>query len=179
MFIRVLVCLALLSFLFFAALALAQEAGEAAAAPLGMKLLMRWMHILAAITLLGGSIFMWAVILPVTGKALEPEQAQALRAAIVGRWRKFVPWLIIAFIVSGLYNYLKVTRHLHPLDSPYHMFFAIKFLLAMVVFALAMTITSPEAWAAKIRAKADKWLLLLLGLGVAIVLLAGYMKVMA
>jgi uncharacterized membrane protein len=139
---------------------------------------MRWLHIGAAMMMVGGTIFLRAVLVPAARNTLSPEEGKTLREAVAKRWKKFVPWLIIAFVVSGLYNYIAVTRHDHPTDSPYHLLFVAKFFLAMLVFTLAMTLLSSESWSAKIRAKADKWLVVLLALAAAVVGIAGYLKVM-
>ena len=63
---------------------------------------------------------------------------------------------------------MSVTRHLHTSDSLYHMLFGIKFLLSLAVFALASMLTSGRAWSARIRASADQWSLVLLGLAIAV-----------
>ena len=168
---------ALLAGMFVTGSAIAQEAEVASTVPPLLTLVMRWMHIISAITMVGGTTFLVAVILPVARQALAPDEAKQFRAAVAKRWKKFVPWLIIAFIVSGVYNYM-LPRQVHANDSPYHLLFAFKFLLAMAVFTLAMALLSSESWSAKIREKADKWLVVLLVLATTVVLIAGYMKVM-
>ena len=157
--------------------AIAQQTEATSGTPPLLPLLMRWMHILAAITMLGGTLFLRTVVVVATRQALDPDAGKGLRAAIGNRWKKFVPWLTTALIVSGLYNYM-VLRSGHANDSPYHMLFGLKFLLALVVFGLAMTLLSSESWSAKIRQSADKWLSVLLALAITVVLIAGYMKVM-
>lgn len=157
--------------------AIAQTTEASSGTPPLLPLLMRWTHILSAITMLGGTLFLRSVVVVAARQALDPDAAQGLRAAIGNRWKKFLPWLTTALIVSGLYNYM-VLRSGHANDSPYHMLFGVKFLLAMVVFGLAMTLLSSENWSAKIRQSADKWLSVLIALAVVVVLIAGYMKVM-
>ena len=150
----------------------------AAAAPMGLKLLMRWMHILSACGMLGGTFFLRFVVMPAVGASVGAEEAQSLRSAFAARWRKIVPLFILAFLVSGFYNYLFVTRHMHTDDPTYHMLFGIKFLLSLAIFALASILISGRDKPSKIREKAKGWLLVVLALGTAVVLIAGYMKVM-
>ena len=162
---------------FLACPAFAQEE-PAGTAPDLIPLLMRWLHIFAAIVLLGGTIFLRAIVIPAVRKGLPEDTAKTVRAVIHARWRKVVPWLILAFLVSGFYNYLAVTRHAHGSGSPYHMLFGIKFLLSLAVFGLVSVLISGRPGPSKIRENADKWLLLLMALAVAVVLVAGYMKML-
>jgi uncharacterized membrane protein len=158
--------------------ALAQEETAAVVAPLGLKLLMRWMHILSACGLLGGMFFMRFVLIPAVGTSVSTDEVPGLHNAVMARWRKFVLLFIVAFLVSGFYNYLFVTRHAHTDDPTYHMLFGIKFLLSLAIFALASILISGRKRPSKIRDKASGWLLVVLGLVTAVVVIAGYMKVM-
>lgn len=141
----------------------------------GMQVVMRWVHVLTAIVVVGGVIFMRLVLAPVSRAQLDPAAGQQLREAIMGRWRKVVHAGILLFLVSGLYNYFFVTRYAH--EAPvYHMLFGIKFLLALVVFALALMLTSSKGYAARVQANAAAWTGVLITLAVLTVMLGGYMK---
>lgn len=182
LFPRALLLVCTVTAVFLASPAFAQEefAAEEAirTAPDLMPLLMRWLHIFAAIVLLGGTIFLRAIVIPATRKGLPEDTAKTVRAVIHARWRKVVPWLILAFLVSGSYNYLAVTRHAHGSGSPYHMLFGIKVLLSLAVFALASMLISTRPGPSKIREHSAKWLLVLIALAVSVVLVAGYLKLM-
>lgn len=157
-------------------------AGAAAAETAGgggdvaaLAVLMRWLHIGASIAAVGGSAFLWLVFLPAAKRTLTPETFAELRAAMHRRWAMVVHCSILLFLVSGFYNYLFVTRF--GKEGAYHMLFGIKFLLALVVFALAIGITSRMSWAEGMRANPRLWTGVLLVFASAVVLVGGYMKV--
>lgn len=141
-----------------------------------LPLVMRWMHILAAIVALGGSIFIRFVLQPSAKQVLDDKTHADLRAAVTRRWMRFVHTCILLFLVSGFYNYLAIQAPAHKGQSIYHMLFGIKFLLALVVFALAIALTSLKPWSAKLRANAPFWLGLLIALAVVVVGISGYMR---
>jgi putative copper export protein len=90
--------------------------------PAFLGILMRWVHIAAAVTLLGGMVFARFVAYP----------AGADSPTL---WRRFAPWLTFAvagLLGSGIYNLL--TKSAYP--PGYHMWFGIKFLLALHVMAI-------------------------------------------
>ena len=141
-----------------------------------VALCMRWAHILSAIVALGGSIFIRFVLMPSAQSVLDEKTHGELRNAVTRRWMKFVHTCILLFLISGFFNYLVITRHDHQGQAIYHMLFGIKFLLALVVFALAVALTSLKNWSASIRANAKMWLGLLIALAVVIVCISGYMR---
>jgi hypothetical protein len=171
-------CLALAALLLAAGLAHAQDAADTSSVPALLPLLMRWVHIISAIVMLGGTLFFRSMVIPALRGSENPDAARSLRAAIHGRWRKLIPWLILAFLVSGFYNYLAVTRQLHPDTPAYHMIFGIKFLLSLGVFFIASMLISTRNWSSKVRERAESWIVAMLVLAFGVVLLGGYMKVM-
>ena len=154
----------------------AQEGTASVGGPGVVALIMRWLHVLAAIVAVGGAIFMRWVLIPSAKSTLDDATHQNLRAEVIGRWKRFVHTAILLFLVSGFYNYLEVTRHAHDGQAIYHMLFGIKFLLALAVFALAIGLTSSKGWAAGMRARSPFFLSILIALSVAVVFIAGYMK---
>ncbi len=97
-----------------------------------LSLLFRWIHVLAAITWIGGSLFVALVLVPVTRRLEDP----ALRTRLVqeaGRRFRTVGWIALGLLVlTGLGN-----LWLFPsfLSSPR---FMAKF--ALVVLALALSV---------------------------------------
>jgi uncharacterized membrane protein len=69
-----------------------------------MSLLLRWIHVLAAITWIGGSLFIALVLVPVTRRLEDP----GLRARLVqdtGRRFRTVGWVALGLLVlTGLGN---------------------------------------------------------------------------
>lgn len=139
-------------------------------------LVMRWAHILAAVAAVGGVLFIRLVLMPSANAVLDEEAHQKLRAAIMKRWQHVVHTCILLFLVSGLYNYLMVTRLLHEDQPAYHMIFGIKFLLAIVIFALALGLTSTRGWAKPFRDQAKLWTSLLAILAVTVIALSGVLR---
>ncbi len=139
-------------------------------------LVMRWAHILAAVTAVGGVLFIRFVLMPSAAAVLDEETHQKLRAAIMKRWQHIVHTCILLFLVSGLYNYLAVTRFLHDDQPAYHMIFGIKFLLAIVIFALALGLTSTKGWAKVFQEKPKMWTTLLAVLAIAVIALSGVLR---
>jgi len=143
-----------------------------------LPLIMRWLHIFSAIVAVGGTMFIYFVLRPAAAATLpEPEHA-ALREAVRKRWQHFIHAAILLFLVSGLYNYLVVTRLLHEGQPLYHALFGVKFLLALAVFVLGLALTSGKAWSARLRANPGTWLGLLVLLAVVIVMISGFLRAM-
>lgn len=146
-------------------------------ATIALPALMRWIHMLSAVTVAGSIFFYLAVLRPAAAKALTPEQHAALREPLMRRWKMLIHPSIVLFLVSGFYNYLTITAPAHDGQALYHALFGVKFLLSLVLFALAIVLTSTRAWSQRWRDSRGAWLLLG-ALTLAIVLIAGLMKVM-
>ncbi|MBI2827163.1 MAG: hypothetical protein HYX69_21030 [Planctomycetia bacterium] len=141
-----------------------------------LALLFRWMHILASITAVGGSIFMWAAVLPAAASLSDAERT-VLADGIRSRWAKWVAGAILFLLVSGLYSFFTLNAQ-SKLPPAYHMLFGIKFVLALGVFALASLLVGRSAAAQRIRVNARAWLTLNLILMVTVVCIAGVMRTM-
>lgn len=153
--------------------AMAQEG--AAAGPSPDALIMRWLHVLGAVMLLGAGIFMRFVLMP-SASTLPAEQHDQLRAAVRSRWSKFVHVLVVVLLVTGFYNYLVANKGAHSGQGQYHMLMGIKILLAFGVFFLASILAGKTSLAQKFQANGKLWMLVTVALGVTIVLIAGYLK---
>src|SRR6185436_18508538 len=93
-------------------------------------LLFRWLHILAAMIAVGGTVFARAVVVPSVDEQLPNETRAALHAAMRARWSKIVAAAIAALLVSGLYNFT-MTAMEYKLPRWYHLVFGTKFMLAL------------------------------------------------
>jgi uncharacterized membrane protein len=142
---------------------------------LALQLIFRWIHIGSAITVVGGTVFMLFVLLPAAKEILDEEHLK-LRAAVLKRWKWFVHFGIALFLVSGLYNYIKVMVPLHKGDGLYHALMGVKMLLAMGVFGLAEVLVGRSKLAEKLRQNASKFLTINLVLAAIIVMLSGFLK---
>lgn len=69
-----------------------------------MALVVRWLHLVAAITWIGGMLFIALVVVPVTRRILDPPQRARLVQEIGRRFRT-VGWLALGLLVAtGLLN---------------------------------------------------------------------------
>jgi hypothetical protein len=83
-------------------------------------------------------------------------------------------------LLSGLINFVRIVqRYDFPEGSLYHMLFGIKFLLALAVFYLASALAGRSHLAQRLQSRERVWLSWTVVLAVAVVLLAGVMKIAA
>ena len=142
-----------------------------------VALLSRWLHIFGAIFLMGGAFYMRAVLIPSAAETLDEATHANLRTSILGRWRKWIMILSLVLILSGLYNFMAGIAD-HREQPTYHMLFGIKFLLAIAVFGLASMLAGRKSISLKLQQNSKLWLGVTLAMGAAIVMIAGYMKMM-
>lgn len=143
-----------------------------------LGILFRWLHILAAITAVGGTIFMRMALVPSVA-VLSPEQHTALHEQVRSRWIKFVMAAIAFLLVSGLYNFIvKVKSHTIAPDynGLYQMLFGVKFILALIIFFLASALTGRSPALAKIRQNAKLWLSVNMALAIIVVCISGVLR---
>ena len=86
-----------------------------------LGLLMRWIHITSVVVLIGGIAY-----------------ARFL-CSYSPRFRAWIYACIVGLLGSGLYNFLTKAS----VSSTYHMWFGIKILLVLHIFAAAIMITTP------------------------------------
>jgi len=146
-----------------------------------LGLVSRWLHILAAITAVGGTIFIRFALLPAMAE-MDDTQRNSLHAAIRSRWAKIVMVSIAFLLASGIYNFLGVIRtlsaneSLHSIKSMYHAFFGVKFLLALGIFFIASALVGRSSAFDKIRANARFWATLNVALAVLLVCISGFLR---
>ena len=138
-----------------------------------VDLVSRWIHVGAAIVLLGGSAFIRFVLIPSATESLTDAEHEKLRERVIGRWKRFVMVGIALLLASGFYNYLTSGKS----GGLYHGLMGVKMLLAFGVFFLASALTGRSAGLAAIRNNARKWLTVLILIATIVVAIAGYLKV--
>jgi uncharacterized membrane protein len=148
-------------------------------------LLLRWAHILAAIVALGGLIFARFAVLP-TVEEMGKETADKIHAGLRRRWLPWVMGAITLLLASGLTNYILMIQRVKEApelwggnwmrQTGYHSLFGAKFLLAMIVFYLASGLVGRGAGTQWIRDRRKLWLSVTVGLGVAVVLISGWLR---
>jgi len=134
--------------------------------------LSRWAHIIAAIVLAGGTLFMRFALVPALA---ESSASDEVRAAIRKRWMKWVAGAALFLLISGFYNtFLKAKGfHLAPI---YNGLLGVKILLAFFAFWLSATLVGRSDRAKRFREKEMHWLNVLTIVVLLIVLMGGFMK---
>lgn len=132
----------------------------------------RWLHIIPAIVLVGGTLFMRFSLVPASN---ESNASAELRESIRRRWSKLVMISVLLLLVSGLYN-TAMKAIGFELSGMYNALLLIKIVLALAVFYLTAVLSGRSATAQKFRERETHWLNILCGLMIAIVLIASYMK---
>ena len=140
-----------------------------------IDVLSRVLHVGTAVTLVGGSLFMAAVLMPSVIK-LDEDSRSSLMDNVRGRWKRFVHTGIGLFLITGFYNYFRAMPN-HKGDGLYHAFVGTKIIMALFVFFLASVLVgrSPkfEGW----RQNPMGILRLMLTLSAAIILMSGFLKI--
>ena len=116
-----------------------------------LGVLMRWVHITSVVVLIGSAYYV-----------------RRTRSAFAPSFRTTVYWGVGAAFVSGLYNFL--TKASYP--PQYHIWFGIKFLLALHVFAALVLAVKREAP----NEKLERSLRILLISATAVILISNYLR---
>lgn len=141
-----------------------------------LAVVLRWIHILAAVTAAGGIVFMRLALLPAMSSLAE-ESRTRLHEEIRLRWSKVVMWSIALLLISGLWNFFNLNSQYSLNKVPYyHMIFGIKFILAMVVFFLSSALMGRSSAFDRLRANRKLWLTVNLALVVLIICLSGILR---
>jgi uncharacterized membrane protein len=145
---------------------------------------LRWFHLIAAMILVGGTIFMRFALVPSVG-ALSDDERKALHQQVRSRWSKLVMASIAFLLVSGFINYVifyETTQtpaweqwHAHC-NAIYQAAFGVKFLLAMAIFFIASAVSGRSESMKQFRQNAKLWLTVNVILGLTVVALAGVMR---
>jgi uncharacterized membrane protein len=140
-------------------------------------LVLRYMHILGAITLMGGTIFMRFGLAPVAA-GLDDATKASLHQQVRARWSKLVMISSGLLLVSGIANLALASRFTYEgaLGEKYHMIVGIKFLLAIPIFVIASFLSGRSSAAQKFQAQATTWMNLNLALALVMVLIGGALK---
>jgi uncharacterized membrane protein len=142
-----------------------------------LLLILRYMHILGAIALMGATIFMRFALAPAVGK-LDPAAKATLHEEVRGRWSKFVMAASALLLVSGITNLAMAGRYqFEPFfGMSYHMVVGIKFLLSLPIFLFASFLAGRSETAKKFQANAKTWMNVNLALALLMVLIGGGLR---
>ena len=102
----------------------------------------RVLHILASITIVGGTFYLRFVFVPATKDLTQDEIAGQL-ARMRPRWSPLVAASAALLLVSGFYNFF-VAIQSYELPKHYHPMFGVKFLLALFIFFVASALAGAD-----------------------------------
>lgn len=145
-----------------------------------LLLILRWLHILGGITLMGGALFQRLALIP-SAAELPDDAHNQLKEALRGRWSKVVMAMSSVLLISGMASYVVTTVNFQfdKGELPgklYHMLFGVKFLLGLIVLGLAAMLSGRSDAARRMRADAAKWLTINLLLATLVVMIGGFMR---
>jgi uncharacterized membrane protein len=102
-----------------------------------LGIFMRWLHIASVVTLIGGMLYGWLVLVPATA-VLAADARKALVDRTAALYRPLVFGAIAALLVSGGYNLAT-----NPGYNPrYYILMIVKLLLAAHVFAVGIVLVT-------------------------------------
>ena len=104
-----------------------------------LSLFMLALHIICAVTLVGGAIAWRLASLP-SMQLLDPAVRTKVENAAAAAWRPVVFAAIAGVLISGIYNFM----HRPVKTQTFHMLFGIKMLLALHVFAVWGIAAKPD-----------------------------------
>jgi len=137
------------------------------------------MHILGAIALMGGTIFMRFALRPAIIQ-MQPEARAALHDEVRRRWSKVVMLATLFLLASGLTNLATTGRfNFDPvlgMPKGYQMLVGIKFLLALPIFFIAAAFLGRSNMAKRMQQNAEFWMNINLALALVMVLMGGYLR---
>ena len=135
----------------------------------------RFIHVAAAVVMVGGTVFMRFILLPAAAELPQAEHDQ-LRQRLLARWKRVVHSGIALLLLSGGYNFWLAIR-LHKGDGLYHGLVGTKILLALAVFLIASALVGRSAAFEKLRQNRARWMGVIVLLAAVIVGLSAFVKV--
>ncbi|TWT41980.1 hypothetical protein RAS1_31060 [Phycisphaerae bacterium RAS1] len=144
-------------------------------------ILIRLVHILAAIAAGGAVVFQLLAVHP-SLSAIPETQRGEFRAWVVNRWRPIVYLLMALLLVTGLVTYVvyRIPEYkTHASKGAYHGLLGAKILLALAFFHAATVLTLPGSKGDKYRAAAGFWLRWMTALLLGIVALGAVLRYFA
>jgi uncharacterized membrane protein len=137
-----------------------------------LNLVMRWLHIFSVITAVGATVFMRFVLIPSLA-GLDEEARSLLQKNLKPRIQILTHSAIGGILLSGLYN-----THLLWKTSvfPYGYIYAVKVLVAFIIFLIAIFLTSSNPKRAAFQANRKKWLGVNLALAALVVILSACLR---
>ena len=143
---------------------------------MALDLILRLAHIIPAIMLAGGILFMWSTMLPALG-GVEDETRNAILEQMRARWSKIVMACSGMLLVTGLYNAVRAILANEFTGGPYHMYVTLKLILAEGIMFITAKLSGRSDGARQFREKMPFWMAVNSGLVLFLILIASTMRV--
>ncbi len=138
-----------------------------------MATFMQWVHVMAAVVVVGGLGFLILILIP-SLEVLNTEQRETLSRAMAGRFR-WTSWSAITLLLlSGVYNTRYYFREV-PWGRAWE-FLALKIGLSFILFAIVLGLSIPFRLYEPLGTRRRQWLLAAFVLGVIVVLISAYLR---
>lgn len=136
------------------------EVNEHGAVVQNIDVIVRIVHIFAAVTAAGAAFYQLIAVRPALME-LEDDLRRRVAESIARRWFSIVLLLIVLLLATGLYNFIAVRvpeLRGKPNAGLYHALFGIKFLVVLASFHAATVLSLPGPRGDRWRAKSGFWL---------------------
>ncbi|MCH8332391.1 hypothetical protein IIC65_00510 [Candidatus Sumerlaeota bacterium] len=135
-----------------------------------------WLHLVSAITALGGTIFLRMVVHPAAQK-LEGDVALEFDRTVRRKVSLLIRHSIALLLITGMINIARVFADGVP-PSPYLPLLLTKIILAFALFAIAVALLIPSAALEKFQARRPFWLTINVFIGLTVVLLSAWIRLL-
>jgi uncharacterized membrane protein len=138
-----------------------------------MSTVMQWVHLSAAVVGVGGIASLAFLLIP-SVRVLPPEARDALMKRIQGRFRWVSRSVILLLTGSGLYN-IRAYYWEFAWGRAWGLLTA-KIILALLVFAVSLSLTLPLPFLARFRERREQWLVTAFALSMVVILISAYLR---
>ena len=140
-----------------------------------LDLAMRWLHVVPAIALVGGTIFMRVAVVPACNQLDESVRASVQESVRRG-WSRLLMPSIGFLLISGFVNTANISMNYQFPGNYYMPLLGVKLFLAIAIFYIASLLAGRSEGAVKFRERQVFWLNVNILLAVLLVCIAGAMR---
>ena len=140
-----------------------------------LNLAMRWLHIIPAIALVGGTLFMRFAVVPAYDQ-LDDEQRDKIQESVRRGWSRLLMPSILFLLISGFVNTANISIAYDFPGGYYMPLLGLKLFLAIAIFYIASLLAGRSEGAKKFQQDQRKWLNINILLAILLVCIAGAMR---
>jgi len=135
--------------------------------------IVHWLHLVAVVVLVGGTILMRFAVHPAS-EQLEGEAKETFRRALKRKMAMLVHSSILLVVLTGFYNFVR--RATEGIPMYYNIVFLVKFIAAIGAIGLAVALTVSSDSLKKFDERRAHWLTLSVLLGLLVILLSAWLR---